>query len=103
REANSVLTDDTPGQLQVQVSSDQAQSRLGLGSITLIDGHKGRSTPRGEGFELATAGHGVARANRGLLLTTETRPGATAPLKDMGETVQRLTRAREQHEDLAQL
>ncbi|MFL9967159.1 type VI secretion system Vgr family protein, partial [Paraburkholderia sediminicola] len=89
--------------LQLQIASDQAQSRLGLGSITLIDGHKGRSTPRGEGFELATAGHGVARANRGLLLTTETRSGATAPMKDMGETVQRLTQAREQHEELAQL
>ena len=48
-EANSVMTDDTPGQLQVQVASDQAQSRLGLGSITLIDGHKGRSKPGGRG------------------------------------------------------
>jgi type VI secretion system secreted protein VgrG len=99
--ANSVVTDDTPGKLQVQVASDQAQSRLGLGSITLIDGHKGRGTPRGEGFELATGGHGVARANKGLLITTETRSAATAPIKDMGETVQRLTQAREQHETLA--
>lgn len=101
--ANSVMTDDTAGKLQVQVASDQSQSRLGLGSITLIDGHKGRSTPRGEGFELATGGHGVARANRGLLITTETRSGATQPVKDMSETVQRLTQAREQHEELSQL
>jgi type VI secretion system secreted protein VgrG len=101
--ANSVVTDDTPGKLQVQVSSDQAQSRLVLGSNTRIDGHKGRAQARGEGFELATGGHGVGRANRGLLLTTETRAGATQPMKDMGETVHRLTQARQQHEDLGAL
>jgi type VI secretion system secreted protein VgrG len=101
--ANTVLTDDTPGKLQVQVASDHAQSRLGLGSITLIDGHKGRSTPRGEGYELATEGHGVTRANQGLYATTYPRNGAEAPIKDMGETVQRLTQARQQHEELSQL
>jgi type VI secretion system secreted protein VgrG len=100
-EANSVMTDDTPGKLQVLVASDQAHSRVGLGSITLIDGHRGRSTPRGEGFELATDAWGVARANKGMLITTEPRAGATAPVKDMGETLQRLTQAREQHETLA--
>jgi type VI secretion system secreted protein VgrG len=101
-EANSMMTDDTPGKLQVQVASYQAHSsRVGLGSITLIDGHKGCSTPRGEGFELATDAWGVARANKGLLITTEPRVGATAPVKDMGETLQRLTQAREQHETLA--
>ena len=99
--ANSVVTDDTPGRLQVQVSSDQAQSRLVLGSNTRIDGHKGRAQARGEGFELATGGHGVTRANGGLLLTTEPRSGAQAPMKDMGETVYRLTAARQLHEDLA--
>lgn len=101
--ANSVVTDDTPGQLQVQVASDHAQSRLVLGYNTRIDGHEGRDNARGEGFELATEAHGVVRANRGILVTTETRAGAMSPVKDMGETVQRLTQAREQHEDLAQL
>jgi type VI secretion system secreted protein VgrG len=43
------------------------------------------------------------RANRGVLVTSETRTGATAPVKDMGETVQRLTQARQQHEDLSAL
>jgi type VI secretion system secreted protein VgrG len=101
--ANSVVTDDTPGKLQVQVTSDQAQSRLVLGSNTRIDGHKGRAQARGEGFELATGGHGVLRANKGVLITTESRAGATAPMKDMGETVQRLTLARQQHEELGAL
>jgi len=100
---NSVVTDDTPGKLQVQVTSDHAQSRLVLGSNTRIDRRKGRSEPRGEGFELATEAHGVARANLGMLITTEKRKGAGAPVKDMGETVQRLTQARELHENLAEL
>lgn len=99
---NSVVTDDTPGKLQVQVASDHAQSRLVLGSNTRIDRRKGRSEARGEGFELATEAHGVARANLGMLITTETRAGAGAPVKDMGETVQRLTQARELHEEMAQ-
>lgn len=101
--SNSVVTDDTPGRLQVQVSSDQAASRLVLGSNTRIDGHKGRAQPRGEGFELATGGHGVGRANLGMLLTTEARRDATQPMKDMGETVQRLIHACRQHEDLSRL
>ncbi|VVD27320.1 Type VI secretion system secreted protein VgrG (fragment) [Paraburkholderia dioscoreae] len=102
-QANQILADDTPGKLQVRVSSDYAQSRLVLGRNTRIDGNEGRKEERGEGWELATDSWGVARANKGLLVTTETRPGATAPVKDMGETVQRLTPARELHEDLAQL
>ncbi|MFM0630881.1 type VI secretion system Vgr family protein [Paraburkholderia xenovorans] len=100
-QANQIVADDTPGKLQVQVSSDYAQSRLIVGYNTRIDGNKGRKEARGEGWELATDAWGVARANKGLLVTTETRSGATAPVKDMGETVQRLTQARELHEDMA--
>ncbi|EDZ98584.1 type VI secretion system Vgr family protein [Burkholderia sp. H160] len=102
-QSNHVVADDTPGQLQVQVASDHAQSRLVLGYNTRIERTEGRAQARGEGFELATEGHGVARANRGLLITTETRAGALAPAKDMGETVQRLASARELHEDMGRL
>lgn len=63
RDANHVLTDDTPGELQVQIASDHAQSRLVLGYNTRIDGRNGRSQPRGEGFELAT-GKGRRRAGK---------------------------------------
>ena len=35
-------------------------------------------------------------------MTTESRNGATQPVKDMGETLQRLTQARELHEDMTQ-
>lgn len=98
---NSVVTDDTPGKLQVQVASDHAQSRLVLGCNTRIDRREGRSEARGEGFELATEGHGVGRANEGLLLTTESRNGAQAPAMDRGETALRLSQAAEQQDVLA--
>lgn len=100
-QANQIVADDTPGKLQVQVSSDHAQSRLVVGYNTRIDGHAGRGTGRGTGWELATDSWGVLRANQGMLVTTETRAGATAPAKDMGETVQRLAQARELHDTLA--
>jgi len=101
--SNSIVADDTKGQLQVQVASDHAQSRLVLGYNTRIEGSDGRKEARGEGVELATDAWTVVRAGRGMLLTTEARDAANAPVKDMGETFQRLTQAREQHEELARL
>lgn len=102
-QANQVVVDDTPGKLQVQIASDYAQSRLVLGYNTRIEGGVGRQQERGVGFEMATEAHGVMRANRGMLVTTEAREGASAPAKDMGETVARLTQARELHEEMAYL
>lgn len=101
--SNQFVADDTPHELQAQVTSDHANSRLVVGYNTRIVPGEGRKQARGEGVEIATDAHGVIRANKGLLITTETRVGAEAPAKDMGETVQRLTQAREQHEDMAQL
>ena len=98
---NRVVADDTNGKLQVQVSSDHAQSRLVVGYNTRITGHAGRGQARGTGWELATDAWGVLRANQGMLVTTEARAGAAAAAKDMGETVQRLAQAREQHDTLA--
>ncbi|MEC5408001.1 type VI secretion system baseplate subunit TssF [Paraburkholderia sp. MPAMCS5] len=71
--------------------------------VILLNRAPGALADAVEGFELATEAHGVARANQGMLITTEPRAGAGAPVKDMGETVQRLTQARELHEGLADL
>ncbi|MDR5736941.1 type VI secretion system tip protein TssI/VgrG [Caballeronia sp. LZ016] len=99
---NYVVTDDTPGKQQVQVASDQANSRLVLGYNTRIVYQKGRQEARGLGWELATDAWGVLRANQGMLITTEARSGASSPAADMGETIQRLTQANEQQDVLAQ-
>jgi uncharacterized protein (DUF2345 family) len=95
--------DDTEGGIQTQLSSDHAVSQLNLGSITRIPGNQGRQDPRGEGFELRTDAHGVLRAAQGLLLTTEARDNAHAHAKDLGETAQRLTHARDLQESLTTL
>ncbi|HEY8331589.1 MAG TPA: type VI secretion system tip protein TssI/VgrG [Pseudomonas sp.] len=100
--SNHLILDDTAGKIQAQIKSDHQHSQLSLGAITRIEDNAGCKDPRGEGFELRTDGHGVVRAKDGMLLTTEPRDGAARHAKDLGETVQRLTQAREQHEDLAQ-
>ena len=101
--SNHLILDDTNGSLQAQLKSDHAHSQLSLGSITRIETSEGRMDARGEGWELATNAWGVARANKGMLITTEARPNGNAPIKDMGETQQRLNTAHAQHELLAKL
>lgn len=54
-------------------------------------------------FELRTDAHGAIRAQDGLLISTEARTAAQAHITDMGETTQRLTQAKEQHESLGEL
>jgi type VI secretion system secreted protein VgrG len=100
---NHLVLDDTAGKIQAQLKSDHQSSQLSLGHITRIEDTSGRKDPRGEGWELRTDGHGVARAAHGLLITTEARQAARGPVKDMDETARRLTLAAEQHQLLAEI
>jgi type VI secretion system secreted protein VgrG len=95
--------DDTEAKIQAQLKSDHAHSQLSLGHISRIEDNQGRKDARGEGFELRTDNHGAIRAKDGLLISTEGRSKAQAHMLDMGETVSRLTQARDQHETLASL
>jgi type VI secretion system secreted protein VgrG len=99
--SNHLILDDTNEQIQAQLKSDHYHSQLSLGHITRIDGNAGRRDARGEGWELASDAWGVARAAKGMLITTEGRPGAASQAKDMGETMQRLTAAHDLHKLLA--
>ncbi|TAL94415.1 MAG: type VI secretion system tip protein VgrG [Paraburkholderia sp.] len=103
RRANTLAFDDTNGKIQAHLSSDEGVSQLSLGYITRIAGHAGRKDERGKGVELRTDGDGVFRAAMGMLLTTEARPNAQSHTKDMGETIQRLTQARDLQESLTGL
>jgi type VI secretion system secreted protein VgrG len=94
--------DDTEGRIQAQLKSDHQSSSLSLGFITRVEDNAGRKDPRGEGFELRTDGHGVLRAQDGLLISTEARTAAARHAKDMGETTHRLEAACEQHDALAE-
>ncbi|MEW6024002.1 MAG: type VI secretion system tip protein TssI/VgrG [Pseudomonadota bacterium] len=100
---NHLVLDDTKDKIQAQLKSDHQCSQLSLGHITRIEDTSGRKDARGEGWELRTDGHGVARAAKGLLITTEARQGARGPVKDMDETTRRLTLAAEQHQLLAEI
>ncbi|MGI4859525.1 MAG: type VI secretion system Vgr family protein, partial [Janthinobacterium lividum] len=87
---NHLILDDTKEHIQAQLKSDHQCSQLSLGHIARIEDNAGRKDERGEGWELRTDGHGVARAAQGLLITTEARQAARGPVKDMDETARRL-------------
>ncbi|MDB5950482.1 MAG: type secretion system tip protein VgrG [Massilia sp.] len=95
---NHLVLDDTREMIQAQLKSDHQCSQLSLGHITRIEDNAGRKDARGEGWELRTDGHGVARAAKGLLITTEARQGARGPIKDMAETAKRLDAAHVLHD-----
>jgi type VI secretion system secreted protein VgrG len=95
---NHLVLDDTREMIQAQLKSDHQCSQLSLGHITRIEDNSGRKDTRGEGWELRTDGHGVARAAKGLLITTEARQTARGTIKDMGETAQRLDAAHKLHD-----
>ncbi|MEJ7807452.1 MAG: type VI secretion system tip protein VgrG, partial [Telluria sp.] len=98
-----LIFDDSHGKIQTQLKSDHLHSQLSLGHITRIDDNSGRKDGRGEGFELRTDGAGILRAGGGLLVTSEARADGASHLTDMSETLQRLSKARATHEDLAGL
>ncbi|MDZ4359645.1 MAG: type VI secretion system Vgr family protein [Variovorax sp.] len=100
--SNHLVLDDTEGKIQAQLKSDHDSSSLSLGHISRIEDNAGRKDARGQGFELRSDGHGVVRAQNGLLVTTEGRPDAQAHITDMAETVQRLTQGRDLHERLGE-
>jgi type VI secretion system secreted protein VgrG len=100
---NHLVLDDTKEKIQAQLKSDHQCSQLSLGHIARIEDNAGRKDLRGEGWELRTDGHGVARAAQGMLITTEARHAARGPIKDMDETRRRLTSAGEQHQLLAEI
>jgi type VI secretion system secreted protein VgrG len=101
--SNHLVFDDTQNEIQAQFKSDAANSQLTLGNITRLEDNAGRKDAQGRGFHLFTDAWGVIRAGLGLLITTEARPGARGPVKDMSETVQRLTTARDRIASLAKL
>ena len=101
--SNHLVLDDTQGQIQAQLKSDHLASQISLGHISRIEDNAGRKDARGQGFELRTDGHGVVRAQQGLLLSTEGRPNARAHITDMEETLARMTQGQQLHDSLSQV
>ena len=101
--ANRWLMDDTPNEVQVQLASDHLDSALSLGHVTRVVGTSGRADFRGRGLELRTDGHGVIRAQSGVLVTTYGRIQGTRHVTDLAETAGVLKGAQAQHAQFAQL
>ncbi|ACC72776.1 type VI secretion system tip protein TssI/VgrG [Paraburkholderia phymatum] len=101
--ANHLALVDTKNELQAQLSSDHGTSQLSLGFIRRLLGNEGLKDARGEGFDLRTDFWGSVRAAMGIFITTHGRPNAEGKAKDAGETVTRLTQARDMHEGLVGL
>lgn len=91
--SNHLIFDDTAGAIQAQLRSDHGGSQLSLGSITRIEDWHGRQDARGEGFELRTDLVGAIRASQGLLISTDSRPGAKGKVLDRQELVGQLEAA----------
>lgn len=98
RRGNHLVFDDTFERIQAQLKSDHQCSQLSLGYVKRIQSSLGVEDARGEGWELATNAWGVARAGKGMLITTEARRNAAGPIKDLGETHQRLASAQQAQE-----
>ena len=101
--SNHLILDDTANAIQAQLRSDHGASQLSVGSITRIENWQGRQDARGEGFELRTDAVGAIRSGRGMLVSTESRPGGRSHIADVGEPVSRLTHAQALHDELGKL
>lgn len=65
--SNQLSLDDTPGQINVHLASDHAESQLNLG---FMPGQP--KAARGEGAELRSSAAGIVRGGRGVLITAGT-------------------------------
>jgi type VI secretion system secreted protein VgrG len=95
--------DDTPKEVQVQLTSDHGLSQLNLGYITRIPDVSGRKDYRGQGFELRTDNWGAIRAAQGMLITTEGRNKGAKHQRDMPETHKRLVEAQQIHKNMGEV
>jgi type VI secretion system secreted protein VgrG len=94
------IHDDATGQLRLRLHNTQWGSELGLGHLIQQGSTSAqRGAWRGSGFEALTQGWAVVRAGRGLLLSTQARPGTYGSAQgcqmDAAEALARLAAARE--------
>ena len=83
---NELVFDDASGQPGVRAASSSFSSQLNLGHLLHTrPGLAWRGTARGQGFEWTTDGWTVARAEKGLLLSTTLRAQASGTVFDTTE------------------
>lgn len=87
---NELLFDDTPASLRARLASTAATSEINLGHL-VPPRVNGEARPRGTGIEAHTQGALCARADNGLLLTTERRDSPRADLLERRQAMRLLT------------
>jgi type VI secretion system secreted protein VgrG len=84
---NQLRFDDSTGQISTQVLSGHAATQLNQGWLG-TPRNDGSSSPRGEGFELATDAAGALRAAKGMLITAFERLNASGKQLSRDETLE---------------
>lgn len=87
---NELVFDDTPSSLRARLASTAATSEINLGQL-VAPRMNGQASVRGTGIELHTQGAVCARADNGLLLTTERRDGPSADVLARRQALHLLT------------
>ncbi|UZA53940.1 type VI secretion system tip protein VgrG [Moraxella bovis] len=101
--SNQLIMDDTKDKLQTHLKSDHLHTEINLGHIRRLATPQGRGEYRGEGFEVRTDGHGVIRADKGMVITTHGRQGAVGHVKDVGESSESLMVSHQIHKSFLKL
>ncbi|UZA43419.1 type VI secretion system tip protein VgrG [Moraxella bovis] len=101
--SNQLIMDDTKDKLQTHLKSDHLHTEINLGHIRRLTTPQGRGEYRGEGFEVRTDGHGVIRADKGMVITTHGRQGAVGHVKDVGESSESLMVSHQIHKSFLKL
>lgn len=99
---NQLRLDDTPGQINAQLSSDHGHSQLNLGWLT-HPRSEGRGDARGEGAELRSDQAVAVRGARGVLISAAGRPGAGGKQLDRAELTGLMEALRGVQQQLAEL
>ena len=94
-----LLFDDTTGQVRTKLSSEHGKTQLNQGFLT-HPRQDGKAETRGEGFELRTDHHGALRASEGILISTESKPGASGRQLDREQAISLLESGRKNAQTL---
>ncbi|WP_293935753.1 DUF2345 domain-containing protein, partial [Iodobacter sp.] len=95
-----LLFDDTKGEVRTKLSSEHGKTQLNLGYL-IHPRTDGKGEPRGEGFELRSDKQGAIRAS-GLLISTETKGGASGTQLDRTPAQSQLESALETAKNLGE-
>lgn len=97
---NTLIFDDSTGQIGARLQTTQTKAQLNLGHIKRQRDNE-RLQSHGHGAELSTEAYGAIRAGQGLLISADARPNAGSTQMDAKEAHQQLKQAHELQKSLS--